>query len=204
MVAAGIEDRVTPIIQTSSATGGGTPTYEYAKPYVITVVNGNSYTITASSTANATTTGGGAGADYSYDISIGYADGGESGGGYGGGSYGGGLYGVGDSTTTSPVRPRLWSLAAWGEDLIANICGAGIYLWDASAASTRAATLTNAPARCNAIVVTPQRSILALGCTSTGSNFDPLIIRPRSPAPRRPSSSPPGSRPCWPRASSCG
>ena len=162
---------------TSSASGGGTPTYEYAKPYAITVVNGNSYTITASSSANATTTGGGAGVDYSYDITIGAADGGESGGGYGGGAYGGGLYGIGAGTSTAPVRPRLWSLAAWGEDLIANICGAAIYLWDASAPSSRAATLTNAPARCNAVVVTPQRSILALGCTGTGGTFDPLIIR---------------------------
>ena len=41
-----------------------------------------------------------------------------------GGSYGGGLYGIGDSTTTAPVRPRLWSLAAWGEDLVANEDGA--------------------------------------------------------------------------------
>lgn len=162
---------------TSSATGGGTPTYEYAKPYVLTVVNGNSYTITASSNANATTSGGGAGVDYSYDLAIGAADGGESAGGYGGGAYGGGLYGIGAGTSTAPIRPRLWSLAAWGEDLIANVCGAAIYLWDASAPSSRAATLTNAPARCNAVVVTPQRSILALGCTSSGGTFDPLLIR---------------------------
>lgn len=95
--------------------------------------------------------------------------------GYGIGSYGMGEYGEGDS---SGYFARTWSLQIWGQMLIANPRGGTIYVYDPTTPTTPAAAISNAPAQVNAILVTPQRQILALGCNEEVSEvFNPLCVR---------------------------
>jgi hypothetical protein len=52
-----------------------------------------------------------------------------------------------------------------------------LYHYDASAGTTRPAPITNAPAQVRSSVVTPERYILALGCTNTDGVFDAMCVR---------------------------
>jgi len=98
--------------------------------------------------------------------------------GYGTGAYGAGTYGTG--TGQYFFGPRVWTLDTWGEDMLANVRGGKIYLWDASAGpGVRAAEVSAAPSIVNAIMVSQQdRHAIALGATDeiTGA-FNPLLIR---------------------------
>lgn len=99
--------------------------------------------------------------------------------GTGGAGYGTGAYGVGTFGTPSTVEyfPRTWSLDSWGEHLVANPRGGGIYEW-ALGTSTPAALVANAPARANCIFVTPQRHIVACGTVEEGTGtFNPMLVR---------------------------
>ena len=94
--------------------------------------------------------------------------------GYGIGGYGLGGYGLASSTT---LFPRTWSLATWGQNLIASPRGGTIYAWENNTAN-RAVPITNAPAVCNNVLVVPQRQVIALGTNeSVGGAFNPLCIR---------------------------
>jgi hypothetical protein len=165
----------------ATATGGGTVTAEYGRGYEVTVLGANTFTVVAGGNALTTTTGGGNSMSYDFDVSIGRPTAAGVGGGFGSGPFGSGPFGYSTTPsnvgTSAPIVSRMWTFAAWGQNLIANIRGAGIYEWVGTNPSARAAILSNAPAQCNAIVVTPQRSILALGCSDTNGDFDPLLIR---------------------------
>lgn len=93
--------------------------------------------------------------------------------GYGTSSYGSGPYGT---ATTDPVYPMTWSLSNYGQSLIANARGQGIWQWNNNT-GVIAAPLTNAPAQATYTLVVPQRQVIAFGCTNSGGTFDPLCIR---------------------------
>lgn len=81
------------------------------------------------------------------------------------------------STTTATYYPRTWSLGVWGGTLLASPRGATLYQWENNT-STDATAVTNAPAAITACLVTPQRQVLAFGCTpSAGGSIDPLTVR---------------------------
>jgi hypothetical protein len=99
-----------------------------------------------------------------YDITpAGWTDGpanATTGGGYGRGFYGQGFYGTPRPDTTNTIPAMVWTLDVWGENLIA--CdGRDIYQWEVDT-GTPAVLLTNAP-EANAIMVTDERIIMALG-----------------------------------------
>lgn len=99
---------------------------------------------------------------------------GTGGRGYGTGAYGVGSYGVESATEYWPLT---WSLATWGDQLMANPRNRGIYQWDGSAA-TKLVLVPNAPAQVTYMVVAPQRQVLAFGCNEEVSGvFNPLCIR---------------------------
>ena len=166
------------VAATGDSAGGGTPAYAYAKPYTVLSIAGGTFTIDAGATATSTATGGGAVVRAEFDINPGEESATTSGGGYGNGLYGQGFYGQSPSGSINRriLPARVWSLAVWGVQLVANIVGAGIYRWTGNR-SKRAALLTNAPARANGIMVTPERFLLALGCTDGGGDFDGMLIR---------------------------
>lgn len=99
--------------------------------------------------------------------------------GAGGAGYGAGAFGVGNFNQPSTVDyfPLTWSLGAFGNWLIANPRGQGIFAWKNNTA-TPAALLTNAPAKVAYTLCTTQGYIMALGCSREADGvFDPLAIR---------------------------
>ena len=164
----------------SSSTGGGTPGFAYTKAYLVKDVpaGGNTIVITAGNVATSTATGGGSDGESSYDISIGNRSKRGTGGGYGSGKYGAGPYGRSGSgvVVTIPLALRQWSMDHFGERLCAAIVNGPIYIWG-GIQSRRAEILPNAPTRVLAIIVTPQRYLMACGCTDAAGDFNPLLVR---------------------------
>lgn len=158
----------------ATAVGGITIDGEYQ---IQAVADANTYTITHSAAATSTASGGGAAVTAAYQIAVG-GESGTLGLGWGVGPWGGSTWGTARSSSNIYLSPRTWSLDLWGEDLLANPRGGGVYVWDTSGGtSARATLITNAPATAQAIVVSPtSRHLLALGAYD-GSNNDPLLIR---------------------------
>lgn len=99
---------------------------------------------------------------------------GSAGAGYGSGAYGLGPYG---EATTDPIFPLTWSFGLYGESLIANAREQGIWQWN-NVTSAIATPVTNAPAQCTFVLVTPTRQAVAFGCTPIGGgDLDPMLIR---------------------------
>jgi hypothetical protein len=100
--------------------------------------------------------------------------------GYGVGAYGAGGYGTGIppvSSSGTPINATDWTLDNWGQILIANPYGGGIYYWDPTIGNSNAQVIAAAPPVNNgAFVAMPQRQIVAWGSTFTGID-DPLLIR---------------------------
>jgi hypothetical protein len=108
---------------------------------------------------------------------VGLAAGAENG--AGGSGFGAGDYGEGDYGEGNPVEyfPRTWSLDTWGENLIASPREGTIYVWENDPAQV-ATVIANAPDRCTAVMVTPERQIIALGCNEESSGtFNSRCIR---------------------------
>ena len=94
--------------------------------------------------------------------------------GWGVGGYGLDVYGGGSGTEW---WARTWSLATWGEYLIANPRRGKIYVWDNDTAND-ATEIAAAPDNVTFTIVTPERQILALGCNEeVSTTFNPLCIR---------------------------
>lgn len=105
----------------ATAVGGVTLAGAYA---IVAVLTRNSYTITAASAATSTATGGFV--DYTVAwASNGLTDG-TGGTGYGTGTFGTGVYGL---PSVSDYLPTVWSLDNFGETLLANRRGGGLYVW---------------------------------------------------------------------------
>ena len=99
---------------------------------------------------------------------------GAGGPGFGTGDYDEGTYGAGTGTEW---WARTWSMANYGEWLIANPRGGKIYSWKNNTA-TDLAQVTNSPAAVNNILVTPERQLLAFGCNEEVSGtLNPMCIR---------------------------
>lgn len=94
-------------------------------------------------------------------------------GGWGSGGWGMGGWGVGGTE----VLARTWSLANYGEQLMASPSGGALYLW-ANDPTTPATIISQAPSAIARMIVTPQRQVLALGCPEEVSGvYNPMCIR---------------------------
>ena len=88
--------------------------------------------------------------------------------GYGGGTYGAGDYGVPPPNTVAYLPATVWSLDAWGEDLVGCSDTDGkIYLWTLDPA-TPVAAVSGAPTNCAGIVVAEEGFLFALGAGGDG------------------------------------
>tara|TARA_R110000868_G_scaffold292611_1_gene553160 strand:+ start:337 stop:2193 length:1857 start_codon:yes stop_codon:yes gene_type:complete len=157
------------------------------KEYQVTsVVNANSYTITATATANSSDTGnGGSSVVGRYQINTGL-DSAASGSGWSAGTWSRGTWSSAADVSIPGAQLRLWSMDNFGEDLLANARGGGIYYWDASSGTgARAVNITtlsgnNQPQAANVVLVSERdRHVIAFGCDPQGDpgNLDPLTIR---------------------------
>ena len=153
---------------------------------VASIVDANSYTIVATATANASDTGnGGTNTVGTYQINVGLNDA-AVGSGWGAGAYSRGTWGSAANVSIPSASLRLWSMDNFGEDLLANVRGGGIYYWDTSAGTgTRAVNITSVsgsaqPQVANIVLVSERdRHVLAFGCDPEADpgNLDPLTIR---------------------------
>jgi len=83
--------------------------------------------------------------------------------GYGAGAYGSGAYGADDTSTTRVLPATIWTLANFGEELIACADQDGrLFKWALDVASP-AAVIANAPTGNEAVLVTQERFVFALG-----------------------------------------
>lgn len=140
--------------------------------FTITKVDDNSYTITASGTANGSGSGGGS-PTYQYLLTVGQVDSTFQYG-WGVGTWGESTWNTARPASDTVLNARTWSLAPYGEDLLALHNDSGvIYYWDATnGTTTRAAALSNAPTA-NLLVVSPEsRHIVTFG-----AGGDPLKVQ---------------------------
>lgn len=139
----------------ATAVGGVVIDGEYQ---VQSVINADSYTINSGTLAASSATGGGV---VSVIYLIGVQQSSYAGGvGYGTGAYGVGPYGYGASATAYLANG--WTLGQYGYLMLAAPIGGTIYIID-PASGGRAYPLLNAPSVLNAMFVTPERFVVALG-----------------------------------------
>lgn len=154
--------------------------------YEITVLTLNTYTITVPVVADASDVGNGGAAAYAeYEIPVG-ADIQVPLIGWGAGAWSSGLWGIGGTSPNAFSSLRIWTATNFGEDLLINPKGGGIYYWDVSAGVTvRAVNIVDlfgasaAPVVANLILVSDaSRFVLAFGTNDIGSaTLDPMLLR---------------------------
>jgi hypothetical protein len=168
----------------SSVTGdpGGIPNADLEHEFeIIDVLDANSYVIHSPTAASSTATGAGS-ADAEYQINVG-ADISYFDFGWGTGTWGLSTWGTPRPPSASiSLFSRVWQFDNFGEDLILQLVGGGIYRWDTSAGiGARAVAIPNAPTKSQyALVSTPDRHLVCFGTESTigtPSTQDPMFVR---------------------------
>ena len=165
--------------------GGNITAAVLNQEYQVTVLGVNTYTITVAATAIAAdvtgSPGGGAAVSAAYQIDSGPAFSVPLTG-WGAGSWGSGSWGI----TSATDSMRLWSQSNFGEDLIFNPRGGGIYYWDASSGLTARgvelsslAGASSVPTIANFVFVSDiSRFVFAFGTTDYLSTaYDPMLVR---------------------------
>lgn len=158
---------------------------------IATVIDNNSYTVEAKDTsgntvtANSSDTGnGGSSVVGAYQINTGLNTYVASSG-FGAGTWGAGGWG-GSTAISAGNQLRLYSQDNFGDDLIFNVRGGGIYYWDESSGTgTRAIALSDSPSAVGAPTLSLQtmvsendRHTICFGCNPLGSTtIDPLLVR---------------------------
>lgn len=100
--------------------------------------------------------------------------------GWSAGAYGEGTWGTPRTASTLITSMRQWTLANWGEDLLACNRGGQIYYWDeTSGVTSRMFPISAAPSQNNAILVSyPTRHLVSFGTLEEGTSvFDPMLVR---------------------------
>lgn len=100
--------------------------------------------------------------------------------GWGAGAYSVSAWGTPRVASTLITDMRQWTLANWGEDLVACDRGGGIYYWDeTSGVDSHMFPVTAAPSQNNAILVSyPTRHLVSFGTVEEGTSvFDPMLVR---------------------------
>lgn len=177
------------IISGVSGAVGGIPQAELNAEFVVTATPSANYFTIQTTTAATSTVNGGGGASVTVDILLpsgnAYA---VSGTGWGAGTWGRSTWGSGvDTAATSPNQIRLWSFDNFGENLLANPRGLGIYYWEPSngySSANRAYPISDLPGasdtpiNCNYVISTDERHVVAFGTNVIGETAqDPLLIR---------------------------
>jgi len=110
---------------------------------IVTVPTANTYTFVASATANASDSGnGGSGVDGLYQINVGLDDYVQNTG-WGSGAWSAGTWSA-ENTLSVTNQLRLWSHDNFGENLLINVRGGGVYQWtENDGLTTRAVALSD-------------------------------------------------------------
>lgn len=143
---------------------------------VVSVTDSDNYVLLGDVAASSTVSGGGSGGTFIYEITVGSGATGVASG-WGTGPWGAETWGTPRTNSTFIRELRTWSLANWGEDLIASPRGGEIYVWDKSGGlGSRATEITEAPDTNLRVIVSPEnRQLISLGAHN-GVSSDPLFI----------------------------
>jgi hypothetical protein len=164
--------------------GNVTAAYLNAEFEIKNIVSSSTYTIQVGVTANSSDSGnGGASVVGTYQVNpgnvVGYFDFGWSIGTWGYSTWGTPRTGL----SNFKLIPGTWKLDTYGEDIICQITGGPIYVWDTSAGLTnnRATAISGAPTKSSyALVSTPDRHLVCFGTETvigTTSSQDPMFVR---------------------------
>jgi hypothetical protein len=175
------------IYSNATTLGGNITALVLNQEYEITnVVDDDTYEINVVVLADASDIGdGGAATVAAYQINIGL-DTVVVGSGWSAGFWGRGTWSSAADVSVSGANLRLWSQDNFGENLVFNVRGGGIYYWTVSGGVTsrgvNITSLTNqsAPVIANQVLVSERdRHVVAFGCDpeSNPGVQDPLIIR---------------------------
>jgi hypothetical protein len=170
----GYANGISVAVSGAAAIGGITPN----GTFVITVTGPDAYTFNFGSNATGTVAqppGGGGSAVVVVPqvlLPAGAIDG-TGGQGFGTGSFGVGAFGA---PSTTDYFPRTWSLAPWGQFLVASPRNGGLYKWSGVPA-TPAQAVPTAPPQITQMGVSPQRQVFAFGCTQENGLYNPLCLR---------------------------
>ena len=182
------------VITGAAATGGITAENLNRKAgYQVTAITTNTYTLTSPTAATSTVSAGGGNAvGLAYLIGIDAELGTQSsdpalGWGVGGWGIAGWNEPRSEAQSDINLSNSNWSLNLWGEDLIANVRGGGIYYWDTSGTVSNRAVLVSSLSGALSVpsvsfvstVSFPDRHFIAGGAQeySGGGNVDPMLIR---------------------------
>ena len=169
----------------SSVTGdpGGIANADLENEFeILTVPSGTTFTIQVPNAATSTAAAAGD-ATGAYQINVGsdvtFFDFGWGVGGFGLSPYGEPI----PASGTLALASRVWQLDTFGETLIAQVNGGGVYQWNPTndGVGTRASVIANAPTKNGyAVVSTPDRHLVLLGTEGTigdDTTFDPMFVR---------------------------
>lgn len=167
------------IVLYSGATASPTDGITVVGEYEVLTAATNSYTIQHATTATNSEAGfGGASVAYTYEINTGYADS-LVGTGWGGGAWNSGTWNTPRTGSGINLPLRTVSIDKWGEDVVWNIRGKQIYIFDTSggiSSSNRATLISQAPSTAQMILVSPEdRHLIAFGAHN-GSSDDPMLV----------------------------
>lgn len=161
---------------------GGIPNASLENEFEIqTIVNANEYTIVSPVQATSTVLAAGTG-DAAYQINVGtdisFADFG-----WGTGGWGASTWGTARSPSSAlSLEAGIWTFDNYGQNLILQRVGGGIYEWNPNTGlSTRATAIAGAPTKSKfALISTPDRHLVCFGTESTLGNpttQDPMFVR---------------------------
>lgn len=124
---------------------------------VASILGSDSFTFVHSGTASSSATGGGT-VTYSYEIDPGLVDASVAAG-WGTGWWGQEAWNEPRTEHTGTLKPRIWTLQNYGEDLYACFNDSPIYVWDPDTGDTVATKLTNSPTF-RTFIVTEERFVM--------------------------------------------
>jgi hypothetical protein len=144
---------------------------------ITSVPTSNTYTIEHPLPASASAGPTGS-ATATYDIKGGTADP-AAGFGWGVGKWSDGTWGTPRSTTSIFFESHYWSLSNFGKILLASPFEGALYKWDPTETPIpRATKIPEAPGAMRGMFTTPERFVVALGCSpDTSTDVDPMLLR---------------------------
>ena len=176
------------VISGVSGAVNGIPASELNGQHIVTAIpSANYFEIEVPTAATGSGTGGGTAITVKILLPIGLAYV-EAGNGWGAGVWGRGTWGSEDPVAVPTAENiRLWSCDNFGENLILNPRGLGLYIWKPSEGYTsdnRALPIedepgaTSVPTNALITLVTDDRHVVAFGSNPVGETYlDPLLVR---------------------------
>jgi hypothetical protein len=168
-----------------SGNPGGISNASLTNEFEVQTITEDTFTIVSPAAATSTVATAGL-ADASFQIAVGN-DVTSVNYGWSIGTWGMGTWGTPRPASSVPgntLYSRVWQFDTYGEDVVCQLCGGAVYLWDVPAVGSpalRATAIAGAPTKAQfSLVETPDRHLVSLGAETTigdPSTQDPMFVR---------------------------